>query len=498
MFGVKRPAQQPDDDRSQVSETDSGPNGTSPSDTSHNGSSPSGSPAKPAAATASAANGSPAKPAANGSAANGSAATGSKPAAATAAVAEPGAPPAGSADGQPPGSGSEPADPGSSSRRPSVRFIALGTAAVAALTAGVVFAVVQASPSQPGGAGSGQGRAAGPIRLTAISPASQATGVDGADPIVVTFSGTMSPSSPKPTITPSVPGTWTATGTSLIFTPTTPFQPDTKVTVTVPAGTSGVHSAGGGLLTSRVRSQFTTAGYSQAGLAVLLAQQGYLPMTWGPGGSGHLASVGMQSEAPAAQTPQGIAYAPPVGTFTWQPGYPSTLQAQWRPDQGNVLLAGAVMAFESEHNMKMSGNLTPQLWKALFVAQQRGERNANGYTYAIASKGSPEKLTIWHNGQVVQSSLANTGIPVSPTVDGTFPVFERLRFQIMQGTNPDGSHYADPVQYVAYFNGGDAVHYFPRGSYGSEQSLGCVELDLADAAHAWPYLTYGSLVSVVN
>jgi len=337
----------------------------------------------------------------------------------------------------------------------------------------------------------------GPIRLAAVTPASQATGVDGADPIVVTFSGDMSPRSPKPRITPSEPGNWTAQGHSLIFVPTNPFPPSTTVTVSVPAGTSGVRSADGALLTAAVTSRFTTGPYTQAGLAVLLAKQGYLPLTWGPEHGG-LAATGMQADDPAAETPQGIAYAPPLGTFSWAAGYPVTLRDQWSPDQGNVVLAGAVMAFESEHNMPINGNLTPQVWQAVFAAQQRGERNTNGYTYAIASKGSPERLTIWHNGQIVQQSLANTGIGVSPTVDGTFPVFERLRFQIMQGTNPDGSHYADPVQYVAYFNGGDAVHYFPRGSYGSPQSLGCVELNLSDAQRAWPYLTYGSLVSVVS
>jgi hypothetical protein len=43
---------------------------------------------------------------------------------------------------------------------------------------------------------------------------------------------------------------------------------------------------------------------------------------------------------------------------------------------------------------------------------------------------------------------------------------------------------------------GQAVDYFPRCSYGWPQSLGCVELPLAAAAQAWPYLTYGSLVTV--
>jgi lipoprotein-anchoring transpeptidase ErfK/SrfK len=66
----------------------------------------------------------------------------------------------------------------------------------------------------------------------------------------------------------------------------------------------------------------------------------------------------------------------------------------------------------------------------------------------------------------------------------------------MSGTNPDGSHYADPVEWVSYFNGGDAVHYFPRGSYGWNQSLGCVELPWSTAQDAYDLLPYGSLVTV--
>jgi hypothetical protein len=54
----------------------------------------------------------------------------------------------------------------------------------------------------------------------------------------------------------------------------------------------------------------------------------------------------------------------------------------------------------------------------------------------------------------------------------------------MQGSNPGGSHYADFVQWVAHFNGGGAVHYMPRASYGSPQSLGCIELPYAAAEQA--------------
>jgi lipoprotein-anchoring transpeptidase ErfK/SrfK len=77
-------------------------------------------------------------------------------------------------------------------------------------------------------------------------------------------------------------------------------------------------------------------------------------------------------------------------------------------------------------------------------------------------------------------------------------VYLRFLNTIMSGTNPDGSHYSDPVSFVSYFNGGDAVHYFPRGGYGYQQSLGCVELPYTAAQEAYPYLTYGSLVTVTG
>jgi hypothetical protein len=68
---------------------------------------------------------------------------------------------------------------------------------------------------------------------------------------------------------------------------------------------------------------------------------------------------------------------------------------------------------------------------------------------------------------------------------------------VMRGTNPNRTTYADPVQYVSYFNGGDALHYFPRADYGIPQSLGCVELPLQAASVVWQYTTIGSIVTVV-
>jgi len=96
----------------------------------------------------------------------------------------------------------------------------------------------------------------------------------------------------------------------------------------------------------------------------------------------------------------------------------------------------------------------------------------------------------------VLQTPGNTGIKQSPTADGTYPVYERLRYQVMKGRNPDGSKYSDPVYWVSYFNGGDAVHYYARGSYGFPQSLGCIEVPYGAAKTSYQYLTFGSLVTV--
>jgi hypothetical protein len=194
----------------------------------------------------------------------------------------------------------------------------------------------------------------------------------------------------------------------------------------------------------------------------------------------------------------GAAYDPPAGIFTMATGYPASLASKFSPDLHNVVVRGAIMAFQSEHKLSVSGNVNLAFWIALFKAALAGQVNANGYTYAVASQVDPETLTIYHNGHVVLRSPANTGIPSAPTANGTFPVYEKFLQTWMSGTNPDGSKYHDLVQYVSYFNGGDAVHYFARGAYGFQQSLGCVELPLTQAKQAYPYLTLGSLVTVTG
>jgi hypothetical protein len=331
------------------------------------------------------------------------------------------------------------------------------------------------------------------LKVVSSVPSTGARDVNGTQPIRLSLSGVPAAGSPPPRLSPSVAGTWSHDGTSLIFTPLAGFPEDTQVTISEPGRRGRGQEGGNGSAGWTV--SFSTASYSTLRLQQLLAQLGYLPLTW----SAHYDS-GIQPDGAimpdGAGTQLSAAYQPPDGQFTWVGGYPSYLASLWQQGTANLIDTGAIMAFESGHGLALDGVAGPKVWTDLLQAAQTHQDNPNGYTYAIASEAAPETLTIWHDGQDVFSSFANTGIPIAPTSQGTFPVYLRYRFQVMQGINPDGTHYADPVQYVSYFQAGEAVHYFPRYSYGYPQSLGCVELPLAAAAQAWPYLTYGSLVTV--
>lgn len=325
-----------------------------------------------------------------------------------------------------------------------------------------------------------------PLRVVAVTP--RAGTVAGDATFTVRFSAPLAPS-PKPPalkLTPALAGSWAlASPSSLRFTATSAYLPGAVVHLTIPAG---ITAADGAVLRHAVRLTYRVGQPSPTRLVQLLADLRYLPV--------HLVS----SHDPRAEDLHGqlrALYSPPRGRFVFGHGWPAHLHWLWAVDNA-LVLRGALMNFEAQHGLPMNGSASAQVWQALLQARLHWRLNRSGYSYAIASEASPESLTLYHNGRVALRTPANTGIPGASTAQGTFPVYQRLRSQVMQGTNPDGSHYADFVQWVAYFNGGDAVHYMPRSGYGSPQSLGCIELPYAAAEQAWGYLIYGTLVTVTG
>jgi peptidoglycan hydrolase-like protein with peptidoglycan-binding domain len=330
---------------------------------------------------------------------------------------------------------------------------------------------------------------AGLARATAVVAPAPGSKLGADQPITLTFSKPVANvlGDHHPALSPASKGSWHVAGPhTLVFQPSGyGYGLGATVKVALPAG---VGLAGGHVTAQGSTATFTVPGGSTLRLQQLLAQLGYLPVSFRP--------TKAVANTLAAQL-QAAQHAP-AGNFSWRWGnVPAALRSFWSPGASGVMTRGAIMAFESDHSMTTDGVAGPGLWKAVIAAALKGQRSTFGYTFVSVSEGSPERETTWHNGQVVVSGLVNTGIPAAPTATGTFPVFEHALSVTMSGTNPDGSHYSDPgVPYVSYFNGGDALHGFIRPGYGYPQSLGCVEMPYSEAARVYRYTPIGTLVHV--
>jgi len=359
------------------------------------------------------------------------------------------------------------------------------------VVAGVGFAALasrgatskaSASPTTtPGQVGSSSTTA--PLTLVSVTPAAGATQVPSDATISVDFSTPIKAGSPTPTLSPAVAGAWQlVTPETYDFVATAPLVPSSTETVSVPGGSGGVVSVDGKTLASSATAQFTVADGSTLRLQQLLAQLGYLPVGFTPAGP-----LSAPQEAAEAQQ----------GAFTWKAAEPAALTDQWTVGTTNVITTGAVMAFESQHGLTTDGQAGPAVWQQLLTAAAAGTTDPNPYNYVYVSQSRPETATVYSNGQEVYSTLANTGVAGASTEPGTFPVYERFVSTTMRGTNPDGSKYVDPgIPWVSYFNGGDALHGFVRGSYGFPQSDGCVEMPPSHAAVVFPLTPIGTLVTV--
>jgi L,D-transpeptidase catalytic domain len=372
-------------------------------------------------------------------------------------------------------------------RRPSWKIAAAAGAAALTAIALVIVAANSSSPASHKTAGH-KGTAAETVSVASVSPGNGSTGVNGTDPVTVTYSGPVTSRTPLPTLSPSIAGSWQRSGDQAIFVPQVGFTEDTHVTVTIPPPARAATAAA-------TSFSFTTGQYSAVRLDQILAQLGYIPLTWTP-----IDSLGNTTPANDASAQLAAAYDPPAGTFSFDSGYPSALTSQWSVGTDNEIIDGAVRTFEFDHGLTMDGDAGPKVWSRLFTAIATGEQNQHGYTYVWITQAGTEHLDLYHDGRLAITSPVNTGIAQSPTQDGTFPVYLRYTVTQMIGTNPDGSPYDDTVYWVSYFNGGDAVHAFPRGGYGWYQSLGCVELPTygSTAEDVWNLITYGTLVTVTG
>ena len=288
-----------------------------------------------------------------------------------------------------------------------------------------------------------------------------------------------------PTLSPDISGKWVRTNaTTLSYEADSPLIPSSQIVVTIPGGAHGVRSAAGATLATSHTVSFDVAAGDTLRLQQLLAQLNYLPVAFTPSGPAP-SRVDLAEDQP--------------GTFSWRwPGLPSELTSQWTQGTANEITKAAVEAFETQNNIGVDGIAGPTVWTSLLNDVINDKPDATPYVYVLVNKVVPQNLTLWNNGVAQYVGIpVNTGAPGADTTDGTYAVFEHVRYSDMKGTNVDGSTYNDPnVPYASYFNGGDALHGFIRASYGSPQSNGCVEMSYADAALVWPLTPIGTLVTV--
>ena len=343
-----------------------------------------------------------------------------------------------------------------------------------------------ASSARAGGGSTTPSTAVAPFAVASTTPAQGATQVPSNQVVSVTLSGPVSSVTGDPTFSPPVGGTWRKAGPdSLVFDATAPFIPTATETLTIPAGTAGPHGAHGAVLSTADTVTFSVAQASTERLQQLLAQLGYLPLSFTP------TATTAPTDAANAQS----------GAFAWRwTTLPPDLTSQWTEGSENIITKAAVMTFENQNGLTVDGLAGQKVWATLLDDAAAGKSNTVPYTYVLVSKQLPETLTLYDNGAPSIAGVAvNTGAPGADTVDGTYPVFEHVTSSRMQGTNPDGSTYDDPnVPWASYFNNGDALHGFVRATYGSPQSNGCVEMPIATAAQVWPLTPIGTLVTVVG
>ena len=319
-------------------------------------------------------------------------------------------------------------------------------------------------------------------RIKGLPPSTLSSGVED---ITIKLSGPADPSGPTPTLKPAIAGKWTTWADNETFTPASSFAPCGSYVLSIPAAT---RASGDATLATSHSVKFSVACPSTKALQEALARLNYLPYKL-ESFSGVNLNVPLTTGLAAER-----AYALPHGWL--RPAYrdaPSLAAGTMDPTT-----TGALEVWEQDHDVAVGTAPDTAIWRRLLLEEAMNARNPHAYTWVTVTENTdPELLKVHENGHVEITTPANTGIPGRATATGEFPIYVRYTSTTMSGTNPDGSHYDDPgVPWVNYFNGGDAVHGFPRASYGFPQSLGCVELPIPTAEKVFYQLMVGDMVDV--
>jgi peptidoglycan hydrolase-like protein with peptidoglycan-binding domain len=326
---------------------------------------------------------------------------------------------------------------------------------------------------------------AGPLTPTRLLALPARRIANGTQPLTVTLSAPPAPSSPRPMLTPSVAGAWSTVGDSEVFTPASTLEPCTRYALTIWADTTATGQA---RLGRRQTIGLQVACPPTLALQQALTRLGYMGAAFHPRYRVHIAS-GRQTRREAAEH----AFHPPRGVLL---PYPSDAPAV-QTGQLDATTRGALTVYQSDRHLQATGEPNTATWESLIYDETVYRRDPISYTWVTVSESLPETLRVHVGYRVAFTTLANTGVPGAETALGIYPIYSRLISTTMTGEDVDGVKYkVEDVPWVNYFNGGDAVHGYPRESYGFPQSNGCVELPIEAAHTVFGMLQLGDIVDV--
>jgi LysM repeat protein len=106
---------------------------------------------------------------------------------------------------------------------------------------------------------------------------------------------------------------------------------------------------------------------------------------------------------------------------------------------------------------------------------------------------SDQRIYAYEDGVLMRSVIVSTGLPATPTVQGSFTIQRKYVAQTMTGPG----YYLPDVPYVAYFYAGYALHgTYWHENFGQPMSHGCVNLPTPEAEWFYHFADYGTPIHV--
>jgi len=132
----------------------------------------------------------------------------------------------------------------------------------------------------------------------------------------------------------------------------------------------------------------------------------------------------------------------------------------------------------------------PGAWEPIFTpADPAGIEEARWIDVDL----SEQRVTAYEGQTPVRTTLVSTGLPGTPTPEGQFRIWIKLRYDDMAGPG----YYLEDVPYVMYFYQGYGLHgVFWHGNFGHPMSHGCVNLPTPEAEWLFNWAEVGTLVNV--